>query len=421
MAYEIVMPQLSDSMQEGKLIRWNVTTGEHVKSGDVIAEVESDKAIMEIQSFKKGVIKSLKLKEGEAAPVGALIAEIETEDEKTPESEAVQKQEAVIPVSPAEEKNPAEKKPTLSQTDIARTKQETPDLPLQTHTKASPKAKALAAKYAVDIEQLQQENRLPKVVHAEDILQTMKRRFFTPKALHLIDTYHLNYDLFETGKKHSEAEIKAYIETHGIPRPKPLSSNQKAVIATVTEAVKKPVFHLYDTLDATLLKTHANHTHTLTVWLLKLFAKAMMSHDALRTTLGKNGLQCWPSASISIAIADGEDLYMPVLAKAEMKSLDEIAEALGTLKKNIKAKKLLPEQMTGSTFGLSNLGMTGITRFDAMINGNDSGIAAIGAMVDGKIAVTLTLDHRILNGYQASRFMHTLKTLATDPMFFKGE
>jgi pyruvate dehydrogenase E2 component (dihydrolipoamide acetyltransferase) len=118
-------------------------------------------------------------------------------------------------------------------------------------------------------------------------------------------------------------------------------------------------------------------------------------------------------------MAHNEALYMPVFKDLNLKDIEKIAEEMQLLKNAVKAGSLSPEQMQGSTFGLSNLGMTGIERFDAMINGKDCGIAAVGSDIDGKIAVTLTIDHRIINGYQAAEFMQTLKSLAVDPLFFK--
>jgi pyruvate dehydrogenase E2 component (dihydrolipoamide acetyltransferase) len=100
-------------------------------------------------------------------------------------------------------------------------------------------------------------------------------------------------------------------------------------------------------------------------------------------------------------------------------SIETLYETLKNFKASVKEGRILSEEMKGSTFAISNLGMTGIERFDAMINGNDCGIAAIGAEKEGKISVTLTLDHRIVNGWQGAAFMQTLKTLVEDPLFFK--
>ena len=145
----------------------------------------------------------------------------------------------------------------------------------------------------------------------------------------------------------------------------------------------------------------------------------MMRHEAVRTTLGENGLQVWPGASVCVAMAHGEALYMPVFKNVDQKSVDEVAKELADYKTKVKNGRIGPEDLKGSTFGLSNLGMTGIERFDAMINAADSGIVAVGSERDGRIAVTFTFDHRVVNGWQGAEFVQTLKSLAEDESLFK--
>ncbi len=469
MAYEIVMPQLSDSMEEGKLISWKVKPGDHVKVGDTIAEVESDKAIMEVQSFKEGTVKELKVQEGESVPVGTVIAVIEEAGASSSEELGVRSEERAKPAAssaqsavgsrqsgeqaskekrekesilkePAgkkevEEKKTADRRPTTDDShsildqilgiDETKTKNQTTYYPLPTtHSSeasgvASPKARALAAKYGLDIEALQEEGKLPTPAHEADVKRYYYRRYFTAKALKLLQEYNLSPEHFPVGKKHSEKEILAYIAEHEIPKPEPLSPMRKAIIATVTRAQQKPVYHIYDAIDATLLKVHESERYTLTVWLLKLFSEAMMRHEDFRKTLSGDAMQLWPNASIALAMADGEALYMPVFRDLNRKSVAQIADELAAMKEKVKAGRVTPEDLKGSTFAISNLGMTGIERFDAMINAQDCGIAAVGSEIEGQISITLTLDHRIVNGWQGAQFMQTLKELAKERAFFK--
>ena len=449
MAYEIVMPQLSDSMEEGKLISWKVKPGDTVHTGDVIAEVESDKAIMEVQSFRDGVVKELKVKEGESVPVGTVIAVIEEAgasssatsavgSERSQKSEVEGEKETVLERIPPKTQPPAPNtqypKPKTESTNVEKSiidelfgkpeTKETTQYPLPTtHSNetgtASPRARALAAKYGLDIEALQKEGKLPIPAHAEDVRKYWERRYFTPKALELLSRYHLSTELFEKGKKHTEKEVTEYIQAHEIPLPESLSPMRKTVIRNVEKAARKPVYHIYDFIDTALMKKHESERFTLTVWLIKILGETMMRHEALRTTLGENGLQVWPNASISVAMAYGEALYMPVFRDVNRKSAGEIADELAVMKEKMRSGRIRPEELQGSTFGLSNLGMTGIERFDALIHGNDSGIAAVGSEKEGKIAVTLTLDHRIVNGWQGAEAMQTFKDLAKEATLFK--
>ncbi len=440
MDYKVVMPRLSDSMDEGMLVDWKIRPGDRVKNGDVIAEVESDKAVMEIQTFKSGVVKSLLVDAGTVVPVGTGIAVIDTDAAGA--AEAVPAEKAPEAQHPAAETKPAEVKPAPQQAadmpkpaeppetvtvpsspdiiDIILGKEISEAIPSSfSGGSASPRAREAAARYGLDIDALQKEGVLPVPAHFDDIKRYYIRRYFTPKALELIARYHLSTDLFESGRKHDEAEVKRYIETHEIPLPEPLDIAKRSMIAMLNEAAKKPVYHMSDTLDARLFERYESKEATVTVWLLRLFAEAMMRHRSFRMTLDTDTVQVWPNADISLAMAEGELLYMPVFRSLNKKSVAEIAQELQQYKSKLKARRLSPDDLTGSTFGISNLGMTGVAQFDAMINKNDCAIAAIGAQAQAGIAVTLTVDHRIVNGYQAALFMQELKALAVDEMFFK--
>ncbi len=434
------MPRLSDSMDEGQLIEWKIRPGDILKNGDVIAEVESDKAVMEIQTFKSGTVKKILTEAGTMVPVGTAIAVIDTDAsvsgadsavskvrvnsdvavkrEEVPQSKKIETVEAVSP-GPNEPKNESEKE--VNPLDIILGLNEEKRVLKHSYTggNSSPRARALAAKYGLEIGMLQKEEKLPLPAHLADVKHYWLQHYFTPKALALIEEYHLSTDLFETEKKHDESEVKHYIEQHEIPLPKTLNIMQKAMIAMVEEAMKKPVYHMSDHIDVTLVNKHADKELTVTVWLLKLFAEAMMRQKHFRMTLTDGSIQLWPNASISLAMANGEDLYMPVFRDVNGKTAEQLAKQIQSFKTKIKERTLAKEDMSGSTFGISNLGMTGIESFDAMINKNDCAIAAIGSEIDDRISVTLTVDHRIVNGYQAAQFMQILKTLAIDPLFFK--
>jgi pyruvate dehydrogenase E2 component (dihydrolipoamide acetyltransferase) len=243
---------------------------------------------------------------------------------------------------------------------------------------------------------------------------------FTPEAWDLLMRYRLSPDLFAGEESVEEAAVRRYIEEHEVPLPRPLSPIQQAIIKHVSESAKRPVYHIYDGVDATLIRAYETKELTITVWFLKLIGEAMMKHPVTRTTLGPDTFQVWPHASISLAMAHGEALYMPVFKDIDKKSVQQIAEELAAYKERVRTGRVLASHLVGSTFGISNLGMTGIDRFDALINRNDTGIAAIGGERQGSISVTLTIDHRFINGWQAAEFMQTIKALAEDPGFFKG-
>ena len=364
--YEIVMPQLSDSMEEGKLISWKVSVGQNVKSGDVIAEVESDKAIMEVQTFKDGIIKELLAKEDDAVKIGSVIARIET-DIKVSKPTKEEKPKQSKPTPPKEIKTPKKEKKievAIEPTHITHT----------TQNGISPKARAKAAALGVDVEKLQE--KMPQqVLHAEDVDEYVTEKYFTPKALKLLQEYQLKSSLFELNHKIDSDEVQSYIDDNEVALPKALSAMQKAIIANVTRSAQKPIYHIYESIDAKLFEAHQEHS--ITAWLIKIFAKVMMQHESFRTQLLDNSLSISPNASLSIAVADSKNLYMPVIKDANRLTITEITEQLTTFKEKLKTNSFSPEDMQGATFGISNLGMLGVSRFDAMINRDERQVSLL--------------------------------------------
>jgi pyruvate dehydrogenase E2 component (dihydrolipoamide acetyltransferase) len=469
MAYNIVMPQLSDSMTEGTLVEWKVQPGQQVKAGDIIAEVESDKAIQELQTFHDGVVSELTVNAGEVVPVGTVIAVLDSsksaknvaKSEPTPSSApASQKLEekrsesnaqlqtaekAVKPTTEAitapassseQETAPAkgnpEKPSSLSNEEQQvlsillgaaynpETKHHSPPHTfVEEHAQASPKAKQLAQKYGLDLPALQKEGKLPTPAHENDVVHYYLTQFFSQEALKLIEQYQLDLSLFGSDKKHTKTDILRYISEHNIPLRTPLNSMQRAIIRSVTQSAQKPIYHIYDRLSAEQMLAHKEVS--VTTWLIKLIGDVMMEFETLRTQLENDQLAVYPDANIAVAIAVGDALYMPVIHRVNRLPVEEIQQQLKTLVDKAKKGRMTAEEMQGSTFAISNLGMLGIERFDAMINANDVGIAAIGGEEDGKIRITLTFDHRLINGYPAAQCVQRLKALAEDPASFSIE
>ena len=402
MEYKITMPLLSDTMEKGKLIKWHVKEGDFVKKGDVIAEVESDKAVMEIQTFKSGVVKKLLVKEGEEVPVKTPIAIIDTDkgeklkvkNEKTDSSEKLK-----VENEKKEEKQSKDIKPS---TTPLTTNQytNTPQTNIHIQGTASPLAKKEAAKYNIDIEKLQKEGILPKPAHLEDIKNYMLSKYFTPKALKLLKEYNINEETFKLDHKIDSNEVFKYIKQNNIPKITPLTQNQKAVILNIENAKNKPTYFVFEEFEV-----NVNKKYKLTSIILKTIGDVMQNHPKIRSTLNNETLLTYPVSNISVALQKEDGLYMVVCKNIEEKSIEEVDEWV----RSIKTKKLSSDDFEGSTFGLSNLGMTGIDRFSAMINKNDSGIIAIGSLIENKIRATFTFDHRIVNGYEAALFVRDLK------------
>lgn len=392
MIYEVIMPQLSDSMDEGKLISWKVSVGDSVKSGDVIAEVESDKAVMEVQTFQDGVVKELLIKEGAEAKVGSVMAKIETDAK-----------ESTTRIKKVEKKR-EEKEPKVEHIEDKSSK------------KVSPKARLKAAEYGLEITDIIEKSK-DEIVHAQDIENYLTEKYFTPKAMALLQEYQLESSCFELNHKIDSDEVREYIESHNIALLKRLTPMQKAIISNVTAAANRPTFHIYEVADASLLQKHKEKS--VTVWLIKIIAQVMMEYASFRSKLLDGEINVLSSSSLSIAVADEKNLYMPVIKHANRLSVDEIESQLKSFQEKLKDGNFSQSDMEGSSFGISNLGMLGVERFDAMINRDDVTILAVGAIRDGKISLTLTVDHRVINGYEAALFMQKLKEELTNSLNFK--
>ena len=410
MEYKVVMPVLSDTMDKGKLTKWYVNEGQFVKEGDKIAEVESDKATMDIQTFKSGVVKKLLVKEGDEVPVKSVIAIIEEagsaeQKEEKKKSSKEKKEESSELKVPSSKLSTQHTTPPTQNSKLKTQKPSThPSIRPSSLPKgsASPAAKKLAAKYSIDIEKLQKENKLPTPVHEKDIKEFILKRYFTPAALKLLKEYQIDENEFNLNHKITKEEILNYIENKNIPKITPLTSNQKAVIKTVEGALSKPTYLMFDEIEVV-----KKEGIKLTAILIKALALAMQKNPLTRSILKNDKLLTYPSSNISVAVARKDGLYMCVIKNAHKKTLQEINEWL----KTIKTKRLTLEDLSGSTFGISNLGMFNVKRFTALINDKDTGIAAFGSLIDGKIKVTFTIDHRILNGVEAAKFVNDFKTI----------
>ncbi|QCI28254.1 dihydrolipoamide acetyltransferase family protein [Caminibacter pacificus] len=393
MEYKVTMPILSDTMDKGKLIKWYVKEGDRVKKGDKLCEVESDKATMDIESFVNGRVKKILVKEGEEVPVKSVIAVIESEESK---QETKNEQEEI-----KETKEKSSKTNTDSSIDIDELINSIVNEPSKKVSgSASPAAKQKAKKLGIDIESLQKSGELPTPAHEKDIDEVIIKKYFSPKAAKLIKEYGLDFDIFELNRKIESDEVMKYIKTNNIPKITKLSPNQIAVIKTVQNAIKKPTFFVFEEVEIT-----KKENIKLTAQIIKALATAMQKHPLTRSILKDNELLTYPTSNISVAVARDDGLFMCVIKNAEDKSLEEINEWL----KEIKTKKLSIEDLSGSTFGISNLGMFNIKSFTALINDNDAGIAAFGALNNNKMEVSFTIDHRILNGVDAAKFINDFK------------
>ena len=423
MAEIIRMPKMSDTMEEGVIAGWLKKVGEEVKSGDILAEVETDKATMELESYDDGFLLHIGINEGESVPVDGVIAIIGEKDEdvsgilnelksdvieqnkkeiEEPESTPSEIEDKNIPVEEVkEETDPVKeiKKDTISENDI--------------RVKASPLAKKLAIEKGINISNVSGSGDGGRITK-KDIEN------FSPVAS--TDT--------KSGiilpKIHSE---ESYQEI-------PVSQMRKTISKRLAES-KFSAPHFYLTMEIDMKnciegRKKINESSEIKISfndiILKACAVALRKHPMVNSSFLGDKIRINHHVHIGVAVAVDEGLLVPVIRFADNKSLSHISSEVKSLAGKAKSKQLQPSDWEGNTFTISNLGMFGIDEFTAIINPNDSCILAVGGIrntpvvkngeiVPGNLMkVTLSCDHRIVDGATGSSFLKSVKELIEDPI-----
>ncbi len=423
MAEIIRMPKMSDTMEEGVIAGWLKKVGEEVKSGDILAEVETDKATMELESYDDGFLLHIGINEGESVPVDGVIAIIGEKDEdvsgilnelksdvieqnkkeiEEPESTPSEIEDKNIPVEEVKEENdPVKeiKEDTISENDI--------------RVKASPLAKKLAIEKGINISNVSGSGDGGRITK-KDIEN------FSPVAS--TDTK----SEIILPKIHSE---ESYEEI-------PVSQMRKTISKRLVES-KFSAPHFYLTMEIDMKnciegRKKINESSEIKISfndiILKACAVALRKHPMVNSSFLEDKIRINHHVHIGVAVAVDEGLLVPVIRFADNKSLSHISSEVKSLAGKAKSKQLQPSDWEGNTFTISNLGMFGIDEFTAIINPNDSCILAVGGIrntpvvkngeiVPGNLMkVTLSCDHRIVDGATGSSFLKTLKELIEDPI-----
>lgn len=441
MITRVVMPKLTDTMEQGVLVEWKKQEGEAVVAGDVLAEIETDKAVMDLESFGSGTLRRILVNAGETVDAGALIAVIAEEDEdiesalsdegaaQKPEGAKAAQPEAAKTETPKTEK-PERPKPAAADKDKPKAKPQEPPQE-EPAEKPEPKAPPRAASAPAPSEKPAAE-KPPKPI-------------ISPRAKALAEQQEIDWttlkgsgpggriverDILEVAKgEPTEAKKREVIE-------KPLSQMRKA-IARITTQSKSPVPHFYLTIDigmreaeklqAQLEKTGKSPV-SLTVLLLKAVAVALSRHPDINVSFAGESIRQHPTIDIGIAVALEDGLITPVIKDCAGKSLSELGQTMSTLVERAKKRQLAPEEYTGATFSISNLGMYGIENFIAVLMPPQAASLAVGAVqtvpvikgrklkMDRRMKVTLSCDHRALDGAQGAKFLQTLKDIFENPL-----
>lgn len=422
MAEIIRMPRLSDTMEEGNIVSWLAKVGDNVSPGDVLAEVETDKATMELESFNDGVLLYIGVKEG-PVPVDGIIAIIgkKGEDYKALLAEAqasdgaAQKEEA----APAKEEAPAPAAPTPTPAPASKAAPAPAPAVEATNDSgrilASPLARSLATEKGYDLAQITGTGDGGRIVKRD--VET-----HTPSAA----------PAASGNAKQAPRALQADIQYGDAP-----VSQMRKVIARRLSESKFGAPHFYLTVEINMgnamaarkqVNAHPDIKVSFNDIIMKATAVALRKHPAINSSWHGDKITYHEEINIGVAVAIPDGLMVPVVRDTDLKTLTQINAEVKDLAGKARNKKLSTEEMTGNTFTISNLGNFGIEEFTAIINPPDACILAVGSImqkaivVDGELAVgnmmkvTLSCDHRVVDGVTGANFLATLKGMLESPM-----
>ena len=415
------MPKMSDTMEEGVIASWLKKVGDEIKSGDILAEVETDKATMELESYDDGTLLHIGVKDGDSVPVDGVIAIIGKKGEDVNEilkdvdsdssevEEIKEIKEESTPIEKVEEIKDDNKEIVITEPTkiVSELKDE--------RIKASPLAKKLANEKGIDISNISGSGDGGRIIR-KDIE---------------------NYKDVSTSSNEPVKEITLpKIHSEESFEELPVTQMRKTISKRLAES-KFSAPHFYLTMEVDMEnciegRKKINESSDIKISfndiILKACAVALRKHPMVNSSFLTDKIRINHHVHIGVAVAVDEGLLVPVVRFADNKSLSHISAEVKSLAKRAKEKQLQPSDWEGNTFTISNLGMFGISEFTAIINPNDSCILAVGGIkntpvvkkgevVPGNIMkLTLSCDHRLVDGATGAAFLQTLKELIEDPI-----
>jgi pyruvate dehydrogenase E2 component (dihydrolipoamide acetyltransferase) len=431
------MEALSPTMEEGRLVKWNRNEGDQVAKGDVLAEIETDKAVMDLVARGDGVLRKRLIEEGGTAPVGQLLGVIGAADEdisalvaQAPAAKAAPATPAAAPAAaPAQAAPPAalQSAPPPAPPRAAAPAPPAPPAAAQPprsagngeRQRSSPLARRLASERGLDLQQLSGSGPGGRIIRRD------------------IDA------ALAGGAATAAPAVAATITGRAPAAPGqdftdvPLSQIRKTIAKRLTESIGPiPTFYLTSEVDVTRIAEMrdamsaqgAEFKVSYNDIILKAVATALAQHPEVNAHWLGDRIRQFNRVHVGMAVAIDEGLITPVIFDADRKGLLQIARESRALVERARARRLTPDEYTGSTFSVSNLGMFGIDQFTAIINPPEAGIIAVGAVedkpvvVNGAVAVrkrlrlTMSCDHRVIDGALGARFLQALRTMLENPL-----
>lgn len=413
MAEVVNMPRLSDTMEEGTVAKWHKNIGDKVEEGDLLAEIETDKATMEFEAFQEGVLLHIGVEEGNTAPVDSILAILGEEGE-----DISALLDGGAPAADSGDK--AEEKPETKEVESqAPAKEETMETASAGgRIKASPLAKKLAEDKGIDINNVKGSGEGGRIVKRD------------------IDNYQAPAVASEPAAPVANMASAGAAPSGMSYDELPVSQMRKTIARRLSES-KNSAPHFYLTLDIDMdqaiearksINAVAETKISFNDFVIKAAAVALKQHPVINSSWDGDVIRRNHDINIGMAVAVDEGLLVPVIRHADQKGLATINKEAKEFAGKARDKKLQPQEWEGNTFTISNLGMFGIEEFTAIINSPDACIMAVGgikqvpvvkdgAVVPGNVMkVTLSCDHRVVDGASGAAFLQTFKGILESPL-----
>jgi pyruvate dehydrogenase E2 component (dihydrolipoamide acetyltransferase) len=421
MSIEVTMPRLSDTMETGTIIKWNVGVGDEVSAGDVVADIETDKATMEMQVFDDGVVAELLIDEGRQVPVGTLIAVLAEEGESTEDVGKTVGAQSSAP-DPASAGKAAEKSSSVVDPAVASTRPAS-----GSKIKASPVARRIAAENGLDLSVVTGSGPGGRIIK-RDVLARLETSSATAAEGATSTPTQPQSSPASSPLAAGEEELSGVRQTiaRRLLESKTTIPHYQVSMSFDMEALLDAREQVNARLASEGLKVSVND------FIVKACALAMHDHKYMNASFSGDRITLHGAVNIGIAISLPEErgggLVVGTIRNVDQLSLRDIGSFIRSLAEKARSRGLAPEDMSDSTFTVSNLGMFGVDHFTAIINPPNSAILACGASIEqpvvlgGKIVpgvrmtATLSLDHRVVDGAMAARYLQTLKGLIEKPV-----
>lgn len=455
MASPILMPKMGQSSEDCTIVKWRRREGDAVKKGDILFEIETEKAVLEVESFAEGTLLKILIAEGSAAPIGATVAFVGTPGEALPAvAPPPAAAAAPMPAAPAPTPAPAASpRPAAAPAGIPAA---TPAAPLPAPVAAapaaapaaparlviSPRARVLAKQCAIDPSRIRGTGPNGRIVEKDVRTYLASKNYaalrISPAAKALAIKEKIDI-LGVRGSGDAGRIMVGDIERALKERPKPMSKMRQVIAQRLTQSVlTSPHFFVTVEVDMTELQKlrqelkARNENYTVTDFIMESVILSLQDFPAVNSSTDGRSIRWHGAVHLGMATSIDEGLVVPVIRNAETLSLRELHDAGAALAVRAREGKLLPDEMSGSTFTVSNMGMLNVENFTAIINPGEAAILAVSSTLDKAVArngkvevraimkITLSSDHRIIDGAMAARFVNAIKARLEDVELWKS-